>query len=48
MLNAQLPPVEAELITTIIFPEVGETQVTIPANAIIHQRRTEGELFHCS
>jgi len=41
--NAQLPPVNPELIGDILFPEVGDTQILIPANAIIHQRRTEGK-----
>lgn len=45
VLNAQLPPVDVELISTIVFPEVGDTQVTIPANAIIHQRMTEGAQY---
>ena len=39
--NAQLAPENTELINDIIFPEVGDTQVIIPANAIIHQRATE-------
>ena len=42
MFNAQLVPENTELITDIIFPEVGDTQVIIPANAIIHQRDIEG------
>ncbi|XP_065894114.1 uncharacterized protein [Dysidea avara] len=42
VLNAQLPPVEKELINDIVFPPVGDTQVTIPAGAIIHQRNVEG------
>ena len=42
VLNAQLPPTNAEDISNIVFPENGEAQVTIPASAIIHQRNTEG------
>ena len=40
--NAQLVPENTELITDIIFPETGDNQVFIPANAIIHQRTVEG------
>ena len=40
--NAQLVPKDTELISDIIFPKVGVTQVTIPASAIIHQRTIEG------
>ena len=39
--NAQLVPENTELITDIIFPEVFNAQVIIPANAIIHQRTVE-------
>ena len=42
MFNAQLVPENTELITDITFPEVGDTQVFIPAEAIIHQRAIEG------
>ena len=42
VLNAQLVPENPELIADIIFPEVGDPQVTIPANAIIHQRKIQG------
>ena len=42
VLNAQLPPAETELISDIVFPPTGDTQVTIPAGAIIHQRSVEG------
>ncbi|XP_065884496.1 uncharacterized protein [Dysidea avara] len=37
-ISAQFPPDEEELIRDIVFPEVGDTQVTIPAIAIIYQR----------
>ena len=40
--NAQLVPESTELVTDIIFPEVGDNQVIIPANAIRHQRAVEG------
>ena len=43
MFNAQLVPENTELIDDIIFPEVGDTQVIIPANAIVHQRATESK-----
>ena len=39
---AELPPDDEELITDIVYPVVGDTQVTIPAGAIIHQRQVEG------
>ena len=39
---AELPPNDEELITDIVYPAVGDTQVTIPANAIIYQRHVEG------
>lgn len=42
VLNAQLPPTNPEDISDIVFPESGAAQVTVPANAIIHQRNTEG------
>ena len=42
VLNAQLPPENPEEISTIVFPENGDTQVTIPGSAIIYQRNTEG------
>ena len=42
VLNAQLPPANPEEISTIVFPEDGDTQVTIPASAIIYQRNNEG------
>ena len=41
--NAQLVPENPELITDIIFSKDGDAQVIIPANAIIHQRATEGK-----
>ena len=41
MFNAQLIPENVEMITDIIFPEDGENQVIIPANAIRHQRSVE-------
>ena len=40
--NAQLVPENTDLITDIIFPEVGDTQVVIPTDALIHQRTVEG------
>ena len=43
VINAQLPAEEAELIADIVFPEDYHTQIFIPANAIIHQRYTEGK-----
>ena len=47
VLNAQLPPENPEEISTIVFPEDGDTQVTIPASAIIYQRNTEGiAIYH--
>ena len=42
MFNAQLVPENTELITDIVFPEDGVNQITIPANAIRHQRIEEG------
>ena len=42
VLNAQLPPANPEEISTIVFPENSDTQVTIPSSAIIYQRNTEG------
>ena len=42
VLNAQLPPAQTELISDIVFLPTGNTQVTIPASAIIHQRSVEG------
>ena len=39
---AELPPDDEELIHDIVYPEIGDTQVTIPAGAIIHQRQVEG------
>ena len=42
VLNAQLPPTNPEEISKVVFPEDGETQITIPASAIIYQRNTEG------
>ena len=42
VLNAQLPSEDINLITDIIFPLTSDTQVTIPAGAIIHQRSVEG------
>ena len=41
-MNAQIVPIDPELISTIVFPEDFHTQITIPANAIIYQRNTEG------
>ena len=41
-MNAQIVPINPELISTIVFPEDFHTQITIPANAIIYQRSTEG------
>lgn len=45
--NAQLIPENAEMITDIIFPEDGENQVIIPANAIRHQRLVEKGITIC-
>ena len=45
MFNAQLVPEDTELITDIIFPDVGDNQVFIPANAIRHQRNVEGKII---
>ena len=45
MFNAQLIPEDTELITDIIFPDVGDNQVFIPANAIRHQRNVEGKII---
>ena len=42
VLNAQLPPVETELISDIVFPLASDTQVTIPSDAIIQQRSVKG------
>jgi len=42
VMNAQIVPINPELISTITFPEDFHTQITIPANAIIFQRSTEG------
>lgn len=42
VLNAHLPPTNPEDISTIVFPEDGDAQITIPASAIIYQRNTEG------
>ena len=42
MFNTQLVPENTELITDITFPDVGDNQVIIPANAIKHQRTDEG------
>ena len=41
-MNALLVPTDPELIADVIFPEDFHTQITIPANAIIFQRNTEG------
>jgi len=46
VLNAQLPPTNQEQISTIVFPEGGDTQVTIPASAIIYQRNVEGTYLY--
>ena len=46
VLNAQLPPTNQEQISTIVFPEGGDTQVTIPTNAIIYQRNVEGTYLY--
>ena len=40
--NAQLVPSDLELITDVVFPEFGNTQITIPAGAIVYQRSIEG------
>ena len=42
VLNVHLPPTNPEEISTVVFPENGDTQIIIPASAIIHQRNTEG------
>ena len=44
--NAQLVPESKELITDIIFPDVGDNQVIIPASAIRHQRTIEGKIMY--
>ena len=46
VLSVHLPPTNPEEITTVVFPENGDTQITIPASAIIHQRNTEGRYIH--
>ena len=46
VLSVHLPPTNPEEITTVVFPEDGDTQITIPASAIIHQRNTEGSYIH--
>lgn len=46
VLNAHIPPTNPEEVSTVVFPEDGETQITIPASAIIHQRNTEGSCIY--
>jgi len=40
--NAQMQPVDSDLITSVTFPEEGDTQIIIPADAIRYQRSVEG------
>ena len=42
--NAQMQPVDPDLITSVTFPEEGDTQITVPADAIRYQRSVEGML----
>ena len=43
VISAELPPDDPELIKDIVFPKDDHTQITIPADAIIHQRNSEGK-----
>ena len=47
-MNAQLVPINPELISTIVFPEDFHTQITIPADAIKFQRSKEGTYDMCN
>ena len=41
VISAQLPPVDPEHISDIVFPHKNHTHILIPADAIKHQRIVE-------
>ena len=43
-----MQPVDHDLITSVTFPEEGDIQITISADAIRYQRSVEGTHLFCS